>query len=358
MIQALEQDKKIIRERISTPFAPRSLDKPVEDEAIFGEEEKRNLASGTTNTQSPTNDDHLLSSLDKGLIALSKNSSFNKSIDFVSLLSLVSLFASSFLEAGLTKASKSLVSGVSNVADYANKTFQIINSIKNITSLYPRKDYINVLGHAIDVVLPFFVKMKDFYLARGLALGTYVGAHAINIMNEKESFKSISEYKDHLTEAFRKTMENFFTSPKVFLQRLGAHRHAMIGVLSSVFCLGGFALWKPLELILGHSLGRKIVTAMRDLGGLFQSIEGMKPGHMVSGRIFFGFSGYSQCLGAICNFLAETVLAKYKSALDPLSFAFSSLGRWLYRISNDRGEAGYKNVNFNWREIGTKSRIS
>lgn len=69
----------------------------------------------------------------------------------------------------------------------------------------------------------------------------------------------------------------------------------------------------------------------------------MKPGHISSGRIYFGLSGYAQGLGALTNIVAETLGKKFKSALDPLSFAFGSLGRIFFRMSNDHGESGFKN---------------
>jgi hypothetical protein len=285
-------------------------------------------------------------SIDDSLISLSKNKYFNKSIDAISLVSLASLFGSAILETKKTPVPESIIKPISTFADYANKAFQLINSLKNITSLYPRKDYINVIGHASDLILPFLFEMKNFYLSRGISLGLYVGAHAINIMNEKESFKDVGEYSEHVTEAFKKIKQNFFTDPKNFFNRLVDHKHAMIGVISSSLCLLGVTIWKPLQMIVSKDTAKTISTGLRDLGGFCQAMEAMKPGHIVSGRVFFGLSGYSQFLGAFSNLLGETLFKSHKAVMDPLSFAFSSLGRWLYRISNDRGEAGFENKHF------------
>jgi hypothetical protein len=294
-------------------------------------------------------------SIDDSLKNLSKNTYFNKSVDAISLVSLISLFSSAILETKRTPISESFIKPISSFANYANKTFQMINSIKNITSLYPRKDYLNTLGHASDLILPFIFSMKNFYLSRGVSLAMYVGAHAINIMNEKESFENISEYKEHLTEGIKKIRKNFFTDPKNFISRVLNHKHAMIGVISSFLCTLGVTLWKPLEMIMPKESAKAVATGLRDLGGFAQSIEAMKPGHILSGRIFFGLSGYSQFLGALSNLLGETLLKTHKSAMDPLSFGFSSLGRWLYRISNDRGEAGFKNKAFSLSQLQKES---
>jgi hypothetical protein len=215
----------------------------------------------------------------------------------------------------------------------------MLNAFKNITVLFPRNDFFNALGHTADFILPAFVPMKDFYLTRGVPLGLYVGAHSSNIINEKEEFLNYKDYFEHQVKSFKKTLENFSIRKPGLFKRFFAHQTAMMGVTSSFLCLIGVTLWKPLELLFGSS-GRGIAVALRDCGGFLQAFEGMKPGHIISGRIYFGLSGYSQFIGALCNLLAETVLKSYKSALDPLSFAFSGLGRWLLRISNDRGEAG------------------
>jgi hypothetical protein len=281
---------------------------------------------------------------------LGGNSFFRSVVDVISGISLASLFGSSFAELKLLKFHKETTKKISSFANYANKTFQILNSIKNITSLYPRKDLLNAFGHAVDIVVPFFAPMKDFYLWRGLPLGLYVGAHAVNIVNEKEEFASNSQYLKFLKKALNQTVENFNIKKPGFWSRYFTHKNAMMGVTSSLLCLSGVGLWRPLELIFGK-FGRSVAAIMRDSGGFFQAFEGMKPGHIASGRIFFGLSGHSQFLGALANMLAETVLSKYKAGLDPLSFALSSLGRWLYRISNDRGEAGLKNLDLNWENL-------
>lgn len=276
------------------------------------------------------------------LTALNSNKIFKNIVDISSGVSLLSLFSSGLAEFKLLGLSKVASERLGVFADYANKAFQMLNALKNITTLLPRLDLVNAMGHGLDFIMPVVTPMKDFYLARGAPLGMYVGAHAMNIINEKEKFKNTQEYWDHVITALKKTVKNFtdFGSlPKKFF----AHETAMMGVASSFLCLLGVSLWKPLEALIGPA-GRSIAAFLRDSGGFLQGLEGMKPGHLASGRVFFALSGYSQFIGALCNLLAETVMKGSKSALDPLSFAFSGLGRWLFRISNDKGEAGLVNA--------------
>jgi hypothetical protein len=272
------------------------------------------------------------------LTSLGDNKYFKNTVDLTSGISLLSLFGSGLAELKLLGLTPESTKRLGVFADYANRTFQMLNALKNITTLFPRRDLMNAFAHALDFIMPALIPMNDFYLARGAPLGLYTGAHAMNIINQKEKFSSYGDYFQHLKSALEKSFKNFSLFKPGFLKRFLAHENAMMGMSSFGFSLLGVGLWKPLEMILGP-VGRSIAAFLRDTGGFFQALEGMKPGHFFSGRIFFGLSGYSQFIGAVCNFLAETVLKGYKSALDPLSFAFSGLGRWLFRISNDLGEA-------------------
>ncbi len=281
--------------------------------------------------------------------SLSASKPINTTVNTVSFISLITLFTSSILNLGITQES-SFKKKFNSFADLSNKAFQILNSLKNVFKLLPNRDYLNTLGHFADTVTPFFVQMKDFYIARGLALGLYTGAHTANVINEKSIFRNWGEHIEHLRLAAKKTWNNFKANPVLLLQRLREPPKAMMGALASVFCLSGFVLFKPLESMFGKS-GRSVAAALRDIGGFCQSFEGMKPGHMSSGRVFWGLSAYSQMAGALANILAETVLSKYKSALDPLSFAFSGLNRWLFRVSNERGESAYHNKDFSLKNL-------
>lgn len=276
------------------------------------------------------------------LTQLGSNKIFKNIVDITSGISLVSLFSSGLAEFNLLGLSKPSTARLSVFAEYVNKTFQMLNALKNISTLLPRLDLMNTFGHGLDFIMPVVTPMKDFYLARGAPLGLYVGAHAMNIINEKEKFTSLQEYFDHIKIALKKTFKNI-TQQGFSLKKFLAHEKALIGMSSSAFCLLGVGLWKPLEALIGPA-GRSIAAFLRDSGGFLQGFEGMKPGHLASGRIYFALSGYSQFIGAFCNLLAETVMQGSKSALDPFSFAFSGLGRWLFRISNDKGEAGFQNA--------------
>ncbi len=254
-------------------------------------------------------------------------------------------------ESRILKLPEGFIKGFSIFADKVNRVFQALNSLKNICKLYPRKDYINAFGHAGDWLALAVSKSKDHYNDRGwMSLAWYVFAHSLNIMNSKESFKNMDEYKSHIKLGLAKIKENFFTSPKVFAERLFKHEHAMMGVLGSALAFTGGISFRILEKLFGAN-GRAIGTTLRSLGGMCQGFEGMKPGHILSGRVFFGLSGYAQSMGALVNMLSDTIGKNHKAALDPLSFAFGSLGRILYRISNDRGEAGLENKKISWGNL-------
>jgi len=277
---------------------------------------------------------------------LADSKAFNFALDSISNGILVSLFSDSLLESGLVKVPEPFKKSFSLFADKGNRVFQALNSLKNICKLYPRKDYINAFGHAGDWLALAVSKSEDHYNDRGwMSLAWYVFAHSLNIMNSKESFQNMSEYKDHVRLGLTKIKENFFTSPKVFAERIFKHEHAMMGVLGAALAFTGGISFRPLEKIFGAN-GRAVGTTLRSLGGMCQGFEGMKPGHILSGRIFFGLSGYAQSAGALVNILSDTIGKKHKAALDPFSFAFGSLGRILYRISNERGEAGMENKEF------------
>lgn len=281
--------------------------------------------------------------------SLSNSKPINTTVNAVSFLSLITLFSSSIMNLGLSKDS-SFKKRFDIFADFSNKSFQILNSLKNVFKLLPNRDYLNTLGHFADTVTPFFVSMKDFYIARGLALGLYTGANTANVINEKNIFKNSKDHLKHLKLALSKTWHNFRSEPGLLISKLMEPSKAMMGALASVLCLSGFALFKPLEAMFGKT-GRAVAAAMRDLGGFCQSFEGMKPGHLSSGRVYWGLSAYSQMAGVVANLLAETALSKYKSALDPLSFAFSGLNRWLFRISNERGESAFHNKSFSLENL-------
>jgi len=250
------------------------------------------------------------------------------------------LFAASFFESHALKLPDGFIKGFSTFADKGNRVFQALNSLKNICKLYPRKDYINALGHFNDIPLAFISKKENHYNDRGAwSLAFYVFAHSINIMNTKESFKDLDEYKDHVKLALSKIKDNFFSGPRAFFERVFKHEHAMMGVIGSALAFIGGTAYRPLEAIFGAK-GRAVGTTLRSLGGMLQGSEAMKIGHILSGRVFFGLSGYAQSMGALINILSDTLGRKYKAALDPLSFAFGCLGRIFLRISNERGEAG------------------
>lgn len=191
--------------------------------------------------------------------------------------------------------------------------------------------------------MPFTAKGENYFIARGLPLGQYVAARGINIMNEKDEFKSLDDYKNHLIKAWGKIKDKFFTNWRDIPKNLLNHKFAMFDILSGIFSTAAVVLWKPLEMVLG-SAGRKLAVVMVDLGRFCQAFESMKFGHIRSGRHYMFASGYSQVLGAITHMLGETVFKKIKNVCDPLSFGFSALNRWFQSLSNERGEPGMKNV--------------
>ncbi len=287
---------------------------------------------------------------------LSNSKVFNGVIDNTSYLLLATLFGASFCESGLVKFPKKFTSALSATADWGNRLFQALNSTKNISKLFPRKDYLNALGHAGDWMALAFSDSKNHYNDRGwMSLCWYILAHSINIMNERDEFKSLDDHVNHLKLGLQKTYKNFFTEPKQFISRLFQHEHSMMGIIASALCFSGGILVRPLGAIFGQA-GRGIAATMRSAGGICQAMEAMKPGHIISGRVFFWLSGYAQALGALSNILAETIGKKYKAALDPLSFALSSLGRIFYRKSNDNAESGLPNKPFTMQ--GFKSNLA
>lgn len=290
-------------------------------------------------------------SLTEAFKQLSQSKLFNSSIDNISYVLLASLFGASFCESKIIKVPEKFTKGLSRFADLANRVFQALNSTKNLSQLYPRKDYLNALGHAGDWVALAVSNSQNHYNDRGwLSLCWYILAHSINIMNEKDEFTSLDDHLHHLKLGFQKIKKNFFSEPSKFFSRLVQHEHSMMGVLASALCFTGGIALRPLSAIFGQ-VGRGIAATMRSAGGIFQALEAMKPGHIISGRIFFGLSGYAQALGAVSNIFAETIGKDYKRALDPLSFALSSLGRILYRMSNDNKEAGLTNKPFSFTDF-------
>ncbi len=297
----------------------------------------------STETQAPAKETETTTSgLHKTFKELSKSKTFKKTVDLTTIGTIASLFSSALLETGALGVPASIVKPFSKFADLANRGFQLINSFRNITTLLPNHDYLGVLGHFWDLVVPFTAKGENYFIARGLPLGQYVTARGINIMNEKDEFKNVDDYKAHLAKAWGKIKDKFFTNWRDIPKNLLNHKFAMFDILSGVFSTAAVVLWKPLEMVLG-GFGRKIAVVMVDLGRFCQAFEGMKFGHMRSGRYFMSLAGYSQVLGAITHMLGETVMKSAKKICDPLSFAFSALNRWFQSLSNERGETGVKN---------------
>jgi hypothetical protein len=287
-------------------------------------------------------DDFLAANLRK----LSDNTTFNRSVDWTSNILLASLFSASLFESRFIKLPEQFIKRFSRFADLANRVFQALNSSKNISKLYPRKDYLGAFGHAGDWIALAVSKSKDHYNDRGLfSLCWYFAAHAFNIINERDEFNNWQDYINHIQEALRKTKKNFFTEPNKFLEKLLDHRHAMMAIIASALSFSGGFLWRPLEYLFGGP-GRAVATTLRSLGGIFFAAEAMKPGHIASGRLYYGLSGYAQGLGAVMNIISDTVGKKFKEAIDPLSFAFSSLGRIFLRMSYNRAEAAFASKPF------------
>ncbi len=252
---------------------------------------------------------------------------------------LLTLLASAFLETGLSKADSSQIQKVSKVADLGNRFFQISNSVRNLITLIPNRDYLSSLGHLFDVIIPFFSKGEDYFISRGIALGNYVLGRGFNIINSKDKFSSWADYKSHIKLAWTKIQTKLFGDWRNLGSNLMKHEFALLDVISGLLSNTAVLLWKPLELLLGET-GRKIAVVLVDLGRFCQAFESMKIGHLKSGRLFMFSSGYAQVLGAITHLLGETSLKPFKKVCDPLSFAFSAVNRWCQSISNQRGEAG------------------
>ncbi len=284
-----------------------------------------------------------LPALHQSFEKLSKNKVFAKAIDGSSIAAIISLFSAALFETKALGLPQAFVKPFSKFADLANRGFQLINSFRNITELLPKHDYLGVIGHFWDLVVPFTAKGENYFIARGLPLGQYVAARGMNIMNERKVFKSFDDYKSHLSVSWNKIKTNFFTNWRDIPKNLMNHKHAMFDILSGIFSTAGAVLWKPLESILG-SVGRKIAVVLVDLGRFCQAFESMKVGHLRSGRHYMFASGYSQVLGAITHMLGETIFKPLKNVCDPLSFGFSALNRWFQSLSNERGEPGFKNA--------------
>jgi hypothetical protein len=70
-------------------------------------------------------------------------------------------------------------------------------------------------------------------------------------------------------------------------------------------------------------------------------LEQAHPGHYQAGRKFYFYSGLGLIGGTISDLLSK-LLPYYKKSLVPLSLAIDGFGRYLLRVSHNRGEIGKK----------------
>lgn len=229
-----------------------------------------------------------------------------------------------------------LSSGVKSFADkfgyFGTKIFLVLNGFINSLEYLHKKDLLGAIGHSLDVIVGIGAKHEHMYLDRGNPVGIYTYANTIRHMNGKKKFNTFTEHFDHVKEGLRKSYNNIFS--KDFFKNFGDVDKGMFGIWSGILCNIGAVVW--------HTTGmERLATIIRDFGGFLVDLEQAHPGHLSAGRKFYFYSGLGLMGGTASDLLAK-LFPYYKKSLVPLSLAIDGFGRYLLRVSHNRGEIGEK----------------
>lgn len=211
---------------------------------------------------------------------------------------------------------------------FGTKAFLILNGAINVLEYLLKFDLLGALGHFNDVIIGSTVPHDHIYLDRGTASGTYTLSNSFSIINGNDSFKSPMDHIEQSFKALKKTYHNFMS--KDVLKNLADSNNAMLGVVAGILSNFGALTW----LVTGRE---KLATVIRDFGGFLIDLEQAHPGHLKNGKKFYFASGLGLVGGTISDFLAK-MLPSYRNALVPLSLCIDGVGRYLLRMSHNRGE--------------------
>ncbi len=238
-----------------------------------------------------------------------------------------------------------LSDGVKNFADkfgyIGTKIFLVLNGFINSLEYLHKKNLLGAVGHFMDVIVGIGASHDHIYLDRGNPVGIYTYANTICNMNGKTKFNTFNEHFDHIKLGMQKSVQNLFT--KDFFRNFADVNKGMLGILSGILCNAGAIIW--------HTTGKEeLATIVRDGGGFLVDLEQAHPGHYQAGRKFYFYSGLGLIGGTVCDLLSK-LLPYYKKSLVPLSLAIDGFGRYLLRVSHNRGEIGKKEVEIQAKPI-------
>lgn len=229
-----------------------------------------------------------------------------------------------------------LSAGVKNFCDkfgyFGTKIFLVLNGFINSLEYLHKKDLLGAIGHSLDVIVGIGAKHEHMYLDRGNPVGIYTYANTIRHMNNKKKFETFTEHFEHVKEGIHKSYNNIFS--KNFFRNFLDVDKGMFGIFSGILCNIGAIIW--------HTTGmERFATIVRDFGGFLVDLEQAHPGHYRAGHKFYFYSGLGLMGGTGCDLLAK-LFPYYKKSLVPLSLAIDGFGRYLLRVSHNRGEIGEK----------------
>ena len=213
---------------------------------------------------------------------------------------------------------------------FGTKIFLVLNGFINSMEYLHKKNLLGAVGHFLDVIVGIGAPHDHVYLDRGNPVGIYTYANTISHMNGKGEFSTFTEHFDHVKEGLKKSAQNLFT--KDFFRNFTDVNKGMMGILAGILCNTGAVIW--------HTTGmEKLATIIRDFGGFLVDLEQAHPGHYAAGHKFYFYSGLGLIGGTVCDLLSK-LLPYYKKSLVPLSLAIDGFGRYLLRVSHNRGEIG------------------
>ena len=224
--------------------------------------------------------------------------------------------------------SDSVKSFADGFGKFGTKAFLVLNGAINVLEYLLKCDLLGALGHFNDVIIGLTAEHDHIYLDRGSASGTYTLANSLSIIQGNDNFKSPGHHWGQSLDALKKSYKNIFT--KDFFKNLANSDNEMLGVLAGIFCNLGTFTW----LTTGKE---KLSTIIRDFGGIMIDLEQAHPGHFKNGKKFYFASGIGLIGGTVCDFLAK-MLPLYRKAFVPLSLCIDGIGRYLLRMSHNRGE--------------------
>lgn len=241
-------------------------------------------------------------------------------------LSIFGNAASAF--AHIFDSSKAVKNFADSFGKFGTKAFLILNGAINFLEYLLKFDLLGALGHFNDIVVGLFAPQDHTYLDRGTASGTYTLANSLSIINGNDHFNSAGEHFKHIMSGLKKTYHNFVS--KDILTNLANSNNAMLGVVAGILTNLGALTW----LVTGKE---KLGTALRDFGGILIDLEQAHLGHLKNGKKFYFASGLGLIGGTISDFLAK-MLPYYRDTFVPLSLCIDGIGRYLLRMSHNRGE--------------------